>query len=35
MPFDHHDRNTLKLLEAPTLNPRAVILKDRAKQTKT
>jgi hypothetical protein len=25
-PFDHHDTNTLKLVEAPTLNPLAAIL---------
>ena len=24
-PFNHHDTNTLKLVEAPTLNPLAVI----------
>ena len=30
-PFDHHDTNTLKLVEAPKLNPLAVILNDRAK----
>jgi hypothetical protein len=32
-PFDHHDTNTLKLVEAPTLNPLAVILKDQEKQS--
>jgi hypothetical protein len=32
-PFNHHDTNTLKLVEAPTLNPLAVILTDRAKQS--
>jgi len=31
-PFDHHDTNTLKLVEAPTLNPLAVILNERARQ---
>jgi hypothetical protein len=31
-PFNHHDTNTMKLVEAPTLNPLAVILNDRAKQ---
>jgi hypothetical protein len=31
-PFDHHDTNTLKLIEAPTLNPWAVILNERARQ---
>jgi hypothetical protein len=34
-PFDHHDTNTLKLVEAPTLNPLATILSDRAKQKQT
>jgi hypothetical protein len=29
-PFNHHDTNTLKLVEAPTLNPLAVIVNDRA-----
>jgi len=29
-PFDHRDTNTLKLVEAPTLNPLAIILNDRA-----
>jgi hypothetical protein len=28
-PFNHHDSNTLKLVEAPTLNPLALIVKDR------
>ena len=28
-PFDHHDTNTLKLVEPPTLNPLALILSDR------
>jgi hypothetical protein len=32
-PFNHHDTNTLKLVEAPTLNPLAVIVNDRAKQS--
>ena len=32
-PFDHHDTNTLQLVEAPTLNPWAVILNDQAKQS--
>jgi hypothetical protein len=32
-PFDHHDTNTLKLVEAPTLNPLAAILNAGAKQT--
>jgi hypothetical protein len=31
-PFNHHDTNTLKLVEAPTLNPLAAILRDRTKQ---
>jgi hypothetical protein len=31
-PFDHHDTNTLKFVEAPKLNPLAVILNDRAGQ---
>ena len=31
-PFDHHDTNTLQLVEAPVLNPLAVVLKDRDKQ---
>ena len=31
-PFNHHDTNTLKLVEAPTLNPLALILKERSKQ---
>src|SRR5262249_60243037 len=31
-PFNHHDSNTLKLVEPPALNPLAVIVKDRAKQ---
>jgi hypothetical protein len=34
-PFDHHDTNTLKLVEAPTLNPLAIILSDRAKQNQS
>jgi hypothetical protein len=34
-PFDHHDTNTLLLVEAPTLNPLAVILSDRAKQSQS
>lgn len=34
-PFDHHDTNTLKLVEAPTLNPLVTILSDRAKQSQT
>ena len=29
-PFNHHDTNTLKQVEAPTLNPLAQILEDRA-----
>jgi hypothetical protein len=32
-PFNHHDTNTLKLVEAPTPNPLAIILKNRAKQS--
>jgi chaperone modulatory protein CbpM len=32
-PFDHHDTNTLKLVEAPTLKPLAAILNAGAKQT--
>jgi hypothetical protein len=32
-PFNHHDTNTLKLVEAPTLNPLAVILKDSTNRT--
>ena len=31
-PFNHHDSNTLKLVEAPRPNPWAVIERDRAKQ---
>jgi hypothetical protein len=31
-PFNHHDSNTLKLVEAPKPNPWAVIERDRAKQ---
>ena len=31
-PFNHHDTNTLKLVEAPKPNPWAVIERDRAKQ---
>jgi hypothetical protein len=31
-PFDHHDTNTLKLIQAPALNPLAAILSERAKQ---
>jgi hypothetical protein len=31
-PFNHHDSNTLKLVEAPKPNPWAVIESDRAKQ---
>jgi hypothetical protein len=31
-PFNHHDTNTLKLVEAPTLNPLAVILHQGAKE---
>jgi hypothetical protein len=31
-PFNHHDTNTLKLVEAPAPNPLAMILRDRAKQ---
>jgi hypothetical protein len=31
-PFNHHDSNTLKQVEAPTLNPLALILKGRANQ---
>ena len=34
-PFDHHDTNTLKLVEAPKLNPLATILKDREKQSRS
>ena len=30
-PFNHHDTNTMKLVEAPTPNPLAVILNNRAK----
>ena len=30
-PFNHHDTNTMKLVEAPKLNPLAVILNDRSK----
>jgi hypothetical protein len=33
-PFNHHDTNTLKLIEPPTLNPLAVILNDRAKENR-
>jgi len=29
-PFNHHDTNTLQLVEAPTLNPLAVVLNARA-----
>ena len=32
-PFNHHDTNTLKRIEAPKLNPLAAILKSRAGQT--
>ena len=32
-PFNHHDTNTLQLVEAPGLNPLAAILQDGAKQT--
>ena len=32
-PFNHHDTNTLKRIEGPTLNPLAAILKSRAGQT--
>ena len=31
-PFNHHDTNTMKLVAAPTPNPWAVIMSDRAKQ---
>jgi hypothetical protein len=31
-PFDHHDTNTLKLVEPPTLNPLALILNAGVKQ---
>ena len=31
-PFNHHDTNTLKLVEAPGLNPLAAILQDRAEK---
>ena len=31
-PFNHHDTNTLKLVEAPKPNPWAVIERDRARQ---
>jgi len=31
-PFNHHDTNTLKLVEAPTLNPLAVVLTNRARR---
>ena len=31
-PFNHHDTNTLKLIEAPTFNPLVGILNERAKQ---
>ena len=31
-PFNHHDTNTLNLIEAPALNPLAAILNDRSKQ---
>jgi len=31
--FNHHDTNTLKLVAAPTPNPLAIILKERAKQS--
>jgi len=31
-PFNHHDSNTLKLVEAPKPNPWAIIESDRAKQ---
>jgi hypothetical protein len=33
-PFDHHDTNTLKLVEAPTLNPLALILNAGVNQNK-
>jgi hypothetical protein len=32
-PFNHHDTNTLKLVGPPALNPLALILKGRAKQS--
>ena len=32
-PFNHRDTNTMKLVEVPTLNPLAVILKERAGQS--
>jgi hypothetical protein len=32
-PFDHHDTNTLKLVETPTLNSSAATLNHGAKQT--
>jgi hypothetical protein len=32
-PFNHHDTNTLNLVEAPTPNPLAVIQNDRARQS--
>jgi hypothetical protein len=32
-PFDHHDTNTLKLVEAPSLNPLAAMLNASIKQT--
>jgi hypothetical protein len=32
-PFNHHDTNTMKLVEAPAPNPLAVILADRAKRS--
>ena len=34
-PFNHHDTNTLKLVEAPALNPLATILSDRAKHNQS
>jgi hypothetical protein len=30
-PFNHHDTNTLQLVEAPALNPLAFIVNDRSK----
>ena len=32
-PFNHHDTNTMTLVEAPRPNPLAIIVNDRAKQS--
>ena len=34
-PFNHHDTNTLTLVEAATPNPLAVIMRERAKQSQS